>query len=151
MPAAGPLDNQLAAEARIEARLQAEFEGLARVLVVAASDDLFDAVQLAPSIAIMHSGERPGPYRHGRQFIEQAWTVYAVARRVNDKTGARARAEAGRLMVRVNHALLGWAPTQEHHGEMRRGASARAWMTSAAYFYPSTWTTEIIARGNDDG
>lgn len=98
-------------ENAIIARLKAEVAQLKHVAGVNDPVELAPGSHWTPAAAVVHDGYRALESRAGaEQIIAQRWLVAVIVHAPNERSGAKARAEAGPLLMAVIAALKGWRP-----------------------------------------
>ncbi len=102
----------LAAEGAIIARLTANVPGLEQVSSEASVASLQSGQLDTPAALVLWSHDTPekNDDPEAPQRIEQTWLVCLVVSVADDKTGERARAQAGPLITRVIRAMKAWVP-----------------------------------------
>lgn len=99
-------------EDAIIARLKEHVPALKHVAGVNDPVELGPGSHWTPAAAVVHDGYRALESRAGvDQIIAQRWLVAVIVHAPNERSGAKARAEAGPLFMAVIDALKGWKPT----------------------------------------
>jgi len=104
------LDNYYAAEAAIIARVRDQVPDLKTVVGLSQEIKVDSATGALPGAVVVCDGHEPKDQAGGRVLITQKWEITIVVSAPNDRSGAKARAEAGPLIVGVIRALAGWTP-----------------------------------------
>jgi len=63
-----------------------------------------------PFVAITLDSAEPAGGNGARQLMRQKWRITLVADKINEDSGAKARAEAGPILRKIISALAGWKP-----------------------------------------
>ena len=112
------MDNWFEYESAIIARLKAAVPQLRNVVGLGQPGDVAENAQWTPAAAVLSDGmnvqESPGARSGSRQIVEQRWLAVVVVKIHGEATAARARAEAGGLIMKVIAALSGFAPDGVH-------------------------------------
>lgn len=143
------IDNLLALEPLLLARLQAQLADITpKVHVLAAADlgQVTEATQVTPAVHLLYRGyaitESRGDGRAVR--LDQTWLAVVATRNVRDlRSGAAGRADAGLIARRVAAALMGFVPgTGGKPVRLTNGPDAG---NSAGYQYlPLAFVAELV-------
>jgi hypothetical protein len=142
------IENYLAAEALIIARLQDRLTGEAAVRAVLGAWDMAqieESTQPTPAVHIYY--DRDDVLAGGGKDIRinQVWTIAVAIRNHSDILGIAARQDAGPILSAVHQALQGWKPSAQH-GAMNRTNGPPHWLSdSGISYHPLTFTTLIVA------
>lgn len=111
------MDNHLALEPLLIARLKEQVTGFRDVLGMADLAAMQEASQITPAAHVIYQGDtfpaKDGGGKHST-LVEQTWLVVVAVRNVRDTIGgAAARVEAGELITQTLKALSNWRPEPE--------------------------------------
>ena len=148
------MDNYLAAEALIIARLKENVEALKTVSDWSDYTTLDEASFTSPAAYVLFLGYRPvQEHSDGAvQQTEQLWGVVVAvrnARQARSKSGVRE--DAGPLMASVMAVLQGWKPSNEHSAlKLTTLDSARPSYGATVGFFPMTFATRVVIKSIDE-
>lgn len=150
LPAADP-DNFLEAEEHIVARLKDALSALrpgVHVLTAAELAGLAEGTQPTPAVHVLWNGFQVLETSHDGTAarLDHTWLVAAAVRNVRDvKSGAAARAEAGKLVMRAGRALMGFRPPANVCGPLRLVSGPGAGYSKAGFLYlPLAFKVESV-------
>jgi hypothetical protein len=150
------LDNYLAAEELIKARLAEKLSEVPALNILSAADldGVKEASQVTPAVHVMYfDDEVPGSdgdaaLKSRHQKTQQLWAVILVVRNVRDKTGQASREDAGLLISTLLDTLQGWKPSAEHGPLRRRKAPFRTTYRNGFAYFPFLFSTQIVTTGS---
>jgi hypothetical protein len=137
------MDDMLAAESLIVARLQAALPDSVRVLTGTDPAITRSSGQLLPAVFVLFGGDEVVQAAGQRRLrFGQRWEVSLAVRSVNDRAGTAAKDAAGPLLVQIHDALCGWRPSPDY-SELTRQPMARPEYdeSGAALIYTVAFTT----------
>ena len=103
-------DNYYIAEAAIITRIADQVAAVKTVVGLAQETKTDSATGALPAVVVACGGHEPKDHAGPRAQIAQRWEITVVVSAPNDRSGAKARLEAGPLIVSVIRALSGWSP-----------------------------------------
>lgn len=143
------LENLLALEAVLLARLVEQLADLApKVHVLAAADlaGVTEATQLTPAVHVVYQGYRVLESKpDGRATrIEQTWLATVASRNMATlRTGSAARADAGLIARRVCQALMGFKPPHASK-PLRLAEGPGAGFNAGFQYLPLAFVAELV-------
>ena len=131
------IENYLAAEQAIIARLESQLEGVT-VKTAADVDGMQEDAQKTPAVYVVYDGDVPGETAGNEraQIVKQRWlAIVTVRNRRQIRAGSKTRENAGPILSSVIGALSGWKPDPGPFGEMQRiGALSPDYSAGFGYF-----------------
>ena len=97
-------------ENTIIARIKDQVPQLRTVTGINQNTEADSATGPLPAVVVVCGGHEPKGHAGGRTLIIQKWEMTIIVSAPNDRSGAKARAEAGPLIISVIRAVAGWRP-----------------------------------------
>ena len=115
-------DSYYTAEAAIISRIHAQAPQVKTVTGIHQETKADSATGPLPAVVVSCGGHEPKGHAGIRALVSQRWEITLVVAAPNDRSGAKARAEAGPLIIAVIRALAGWRPASGCSGmELQAG------------------------------
>lgn len=146
------MDNHLALEPLLIARLKSAVPGFRAVMGIADLESIPGASQTVPAAHVIYNGDTlpGGEGRAGQgsaQVVVQSWLVVILVRNLRDALGgSAARSDAGLLLTDTIQALSGWQAAPEFRPLVRVNAPRPAFNAGFGYF-PLAFEARFITRG----
>ncbi|MDH5509561.1 MAG: DUF1834 family protein [Nitrospinota bacterium] len=104
------LDNYYATETAIISRIQSQVPQIKTVTGIHQEVKADSATGPLPAVVVACGGHEPKNHAGPHALVAQRWEVTVVVSAPNDRSGAKARTEAGPLIIAAIRALAGWSP-----------------------------------------
>lgn len=143
------MDDYLALEPLLKARIQAVVPQGTRVVSIAELGDWKSRAQLAPAVFVGYARDRLDSEAGGsnQAWLQEWWTVVGVRNARNMPGGDALRQQAGPLLATLMQALGGWSEDTTVYRKLRRQNPPQVQYYPGYAEFPQVWQTRVMVRG----
>lgn len=144
------MDDYLAFEGPLKARIEALVAQGVRVRSIAELGEWQSRAQLAPAVFVGYSRDLLDSSAGGanQAWLQEWWAVIAVRNVADTTTGEALRRTAGPLLADVMQGLGGWTPDDSLFRALQRQNSPQTRYYVGYAEFPTLWQTRIVIRGS---